>query len=77
VRGKGLLIGVVLEAGYDAAEVTATALGQGLVINAPAPGILRLAPPLTVSVAEVDEAVSLLGSVLGSLRAPAGEPAER
>jgi len=64
VRGKGLLLAAVLEPGLDASAVTLAALGQGLVVNAPVPGVLRLAPPLTVSVAEVDEAVGILGAVL-------------
>ena len=42
VRGKGLLLGAVLEPGLDAAQVTRTALQLGLVVNAgagrPAPG---------------------------------------
>ncbi len=66
VRGKGLLLGAVLEPGRDAVEVTAAALRQGLVVNAPVPGVLRLAPPLTVSIAEVDEAVGILASALES-----------
>jgi len=37
------------------------------VLNAPVPGVLRLAPPLTVSTAEVDEAVGILGVALGSV----------
>jgi acetylornithine/succinyldiaminopimelate/putrescine aminotransferase len=67
VRGKGLLLAAVLEPGLDASEVTRSALRLGLVLNAPAPGVLRLAPPLTVSTAEVDEAVGILGVALGSV----------
>ena len=74
VRGKGLLLAAVLEEGLDAGEVTAAARAGGLVVNAPVPGVLRFAPPLTVSVAEVDEAVGILAEVLASARAaePAG-----
>ncbi len=67
VRGKGLLLAAVLEPGLDASEVTRSALRLGLVLNAPVPGVLRLAPPLTVSTAEVDEAVGILGVALGSV----------
>ena len=45
----------------------ARALRLGLVLNAPVPGVLRLAPPLTVSTAEVDQAVGMLGAALGSV----------
>jgi len=64
VRGKGLLLGVLLEPGLDSAEITTAALARGLVVNAPVPGVLRLAPPLTVSVPEVDEATAVLSAVL-------------
>jgi acetylornithine/N-succinyldiaminopimelate aminotransferase len=64
VRGKGLLLAAVLEPGLDSAEITADALEHGLVVNAPAPGVLRFAPPLTVSTREVDEAMGILGPVL-------------
>ena len=66
VRGKGLLLGAVLEPGLDSAQVTRTALQLGLVVNAPAPDVLRLAPPLTVSTAEVDQAVAILAAALGA-----------
>ena len=44
--------------------------GQGLVVNAAGAGVLRLAPPLTVSIAEVDEAVGILavGARIGGHR---------
>ena len=45
VRGRGLLLGVLLTRPV-AAEVADAALEAGLVINAPRPGVLRLAPPL-------------------------------
>jgi acetylornithine aminotransferase len=61
------LLGAVLEPGLDAGEVTRSALSLGLVVNAPAPGVLRLAPPLTVTTTEVDEAVGILGAALGSV----------
>jgi predicted acetylornithine/succinylornithine family transaminase len=64
VRGAGLLLGVVLEDGLDATAIVADALNRGLVANAPAPGIVRLAPPLIVSTAECDEAAMLLGGAI-------------
>jgi predicted acetylornithine/succinylornithine family transaminase len=64
VRGEGLLLGVVLEPGIDAKAVVRTALERGLVVNAPVPGVIRLAPPLNVSDAEIDEAVAILRQIL-------------
>jgi acetylornithine/N-succinyldiaminopimelate aminotransferase len=64
VRGAGLLLAVELEAGRDAAAVYEELLGRGLITNAVTPTSLRLAPPLTVSNHEIDEAVALIASVL-------------
>ena len=60
VRGAGLLLGVALSEGRDANAVAADLLGKGLIVNAVNTSTLRLAPPLTVSVAEIDEAISLI-----------------
>ncbi|HXY42672.1 MAG TPA: acetylornithine transaminase [Acidimicrobiales bacterium] len=68
VRGEGLLLAAVLAPGIDAKAVVAAALTRGLVVNAPVAGVVRLAPPLTVSDAEIDQAVAILRSVLGGLR---------
>jgi acetylornithine/N-succinyldiaminopimelate aminotransferase len=70
VRGTGLLIGVQLVDGTDAAEVTADLLDRGLIVNAVNATTLRLAPPLTVTEAEIDEAVALLADVLATAVAP-------
>ncbi len=64
VRGAGLLLAAVLEDGLDAGAVYRAALGEGLVVNAPAPGVLRFAPPLTVREEECDEAVARLARAL-------------
>jgi len=64
VRGRGLLIGVVLEEGIDSHALVDAALRAGLVINAPAPGVIRLAPPIVVSAEECDEAIGVLGGLL-------------
>jgi predicted acetylornithine/succinylornithine family transaminase len=66
VRGLGLLIAAELEDGRDAKAVATACLESGLVLNAVTASALRLAPPLTVSDAEIDEAVALLGKVLGA-----------
>jgi acetylornithine/succinyldiaminopimelate/putrescine aminotransferase len=64
VRGRGLLLGAVLEDGLDADAIVKAALHAGLVINAPVAGVLRIAPPLIVSDAEIKEALAILRGVL-------------
>jgi acetylornithine/N-succinyldiaminopimelate aminotransferase len=66
VRGLGLLVAVELEEGIDARAVQADALAGGLVVNAVTPTAIRLAPPLTVEGAEVDEALAILRAALTS-----------
>jgi acetylornithine/succinyldiaminopimelate/putrescine aminotransferase len=72
VRGEGLLLAAEL-AGDFAPAACRAALGAGLVVNAPRPDALRLAPPLLVSDGEIDEALSLLGTVLASMQDGGGE----
>jgi predicted acetylornithine/succinylornithine family transaminase len=69
VRGLGLLLAAELAPGLDARDVQATLLARGLVVNAVTPTALRLAPPLTVSEEELDEAVALLAEVLATTEA--------
>jgi predicted acetylornithine/succinylornithine family transaminase len=65
-RGRGLMIGVALEEGIDAAALGADLLRRGLVVNVPAPSTLRLLPPLLVEPSQVERAVGLIGeSLLG------------
>jgi predicted acetylornithine/succinylornithine family transaminase len=65
-RGRGLMVGVGLDQGIDAAAVGADLLSRGLVVNVPAPGTLRLLPPLVVESAQIERAVGLIGeSLLG------------
>ena len=61
--GQGLLIGVVLESSVSA-DVVKAALTAGLIINAPTPDRLRLAPPLSLSEDEAAHAVRTLWAVL-------------
>jgi acetylornithine/N-succinyldiaminopimelate aminotransferase len=63
VRGRGLLQAVILAQPIAAAVVDA-ALEAGFVINAPRPDVLRLAPPLIITGAELDSFVQMLPSLL-------------
>jgi acetylornithine/succinyldiaminopimelate/putrescine aminotransferase len=63
VRGRGLLLAAELASG-DAKAAYGNLLELGLVTNAVTPTSLRLAPPLTVTEAELDEAVAMIAEVL-------------
>lgn len=63
VRGRGLLRGVVLTQPKAAAVATA-ALDAGFVTNAPRPDVLRIAPPLIITNADLDEFVAALPGLL-------------
>ena len=58
------MVGVGLAEGIDAQRLGAELLRRGLVVNVPAPGTLRLLPPLVVEAAQIDEAVGLIGESL-------------
>jgi acetylornithine/succinyldiaminopimelate/putrescine aminotransferase len=64
VRGRGLMVGVTLAEGRDAAEVATAALEAGLVLNVPGERMLRFLPPLVIGEAEVDEALERLAGAL-------------
>jgi predicted acetylornithine/succinylornithine family transaminase len=63
-RGRGLMVGVGLEEGIDAAAIGADLLERGLVVNVPRPDTLRLLPPLVIDSDHVDQAVGLIGEAL-------------
>ena len=64
VRGQGLLRAADLGSGRDAKAVYGALLERGLVTNAVNATSLRLAPPITTPVEQIDEAVSIIASVL-------------
>jgi acetylornithine/N-succinyldiaminopimelate aminotransferase len=63
VRGKGALLGVVLTAPV-AGELEARLRDAGYLTNAVAPGVLRLAPSLVLTDAQVDAFVAALPAAL-------------
>ena len=64
VRGRGLMVGVSLADGLDAAATAARALELGLVLNVPGERMLRFLPPLVIGDAEVDEALGIVVEAL-------------
>ena len=68
VRGSGLLLGVALEDGIVAGDVASEALSNGLIVNAVNAATIRLAPPLTVSNEEIEEAMAILIDAISTVR---------
>ena len=62
VRGAGLLVAAELAPGLDAKAVAQRCLDAGLVLNAVTASALRLAPPLLVTDAEIDEAAAIIAA---------------
>jgi len=54
-RGKGLMIGVVLNTTENAAGIMKTALDAGLLLNVTAGNVVRLLPPFILTDEEADE----------------------
>ncbi|WTW92903.1 acetylornithine transaminase [Streptomycetaceae bacterium NBC_01309] len=68
VRGAGLLLGIVLTAPV-AGDVADAAGDAGFLVNAVAPDVIRLAPPLVVDDADVDELIAALPEILDAASA--------
>ena len=64
VRGRGLLVGAELD--QPGGPVVERCLARGLIINCTANTVLRITPPLTVSAAEVDQALAILDGALAA-----------
>lgn len=69
VSGDGLLLGVVLTEPV-AAKVQQAALDAGLILNAPTPDRLRLAPPLILTSDEAGIAATALSTILDEVVNP-------
>jgi acetylornithine/succinyldiaminopimelate/putrescine aminotransferase len=64
VRGRGLLLAAMLDAGRSA-DVVAAAMAEGLIVNEVQADAIRFAPPLTVTAGEVEEALERFARALG------------
>jgi acetylornithine/N-succinyldiaminopimelate aminotransferase len=65
VRGKGLMIGIVLQE-PEATRIVEQSMTLGLLCNAPTPSIIRLLPPLIATKEQADECVDILKRVMQS-----------
>ncbi|BBX73645.1 acetylornithine transaminase [Mycobacterium shinjukuense] len=63
VRGRGLLLGIVLTVPH-AKDAEVAAREAGYLVNAAAPQVIRLAPPLIVTEAQLDGFVAALPGIL-------------
>ncbi|MFT5206328.1 MAG: acetylornithine/N-succinyldiaminopimelate aminotransferase [Candidatus Omnitrophota bacterium] len=62
VRGKGLMVGIKLK--KAALPVVQEAMNQGVLINATQGTVIRIAPPLTIEIKEIDKGLSVLKKIL-------------
>jgi acetylornithine/N-succinyldiaminopimelate aminotransferase len=67
LRGAGLMQGVKCRAANT--EVTARLLEAGLLTVTAGDNVVRLVPPLTISPAQIDEALSMFDGVCRALAA--------
>ncbi|MDN6509296.1 MAG: acetylornithine transaminase [Corynebacterium sp.] len=62
IRGRGLMLGVVLTEAHPG--LVGQALAAGLLVNQPAPDVLRLVPPLTVTETDLRESLTTIKELL-------------
>lgn len=65
VRGRGLMLGVVLEREI-AKETVAAGFEHGVILNAPSSSVLRLTPPLVITDDEIREATSHIAASIAA-----------
>jgi acetylornithine aminotransferase len=70
IRGKGLMIGIDLK--VPCGDLMGRAAEAGLLISVTADSVIRLVPPLIMSVAEADEVVAILVPLIRSFLAEKG-----
>jgi acetylornithine aminotransferase len=68
VRGRGLLWGIALSA-PAAKDAEAAAREAGFLVNAATPDVIRLAPPLIITEAQIDGFIAALPGILDGARA--------
>lgn len=66
VRRMGLLVGIQLAEGLDAGAVYRAGLAHGVIVNAPRPDTVRLAPSLLLTEDEVEEFLAAWPAMVGA-----------
>lgn len=69
VRGRGMVAGLVLDSGERADAVSATGFRQGLIIETCGPHgeVVKLLPPLTATMAELEQGIGILDAALAAV----------
>jgi acetylornithine/N-succinyldiaminopimelate aminotransferase len=67
IRGFGLMLG--MELAVPGKQLVLDAIGEGLLINCTHDTVLRFLPPYIATEKEVDQAVKIVGKLLGKLKA--------
>ena len=67
VRGRGLMLGVVLDEAV-AKLVVKQGLDNGLILNAPGDDVIRLTPPLVITDDEIEEAMKRLARAIDAAK---------
>lgn len=67
VRGKGLLIGLEIDDKYPAHEICVKLLDHGVLTKETHHTVVRLAPPLIITKAQIDDAVNAIRHVLSDV----------
>lgn len=68
VRGRGLMLGVVLDREI-AAEAVSSGFDRGVILNAPSPGVLRLTPPLVITDSQIRAAARAIAAAIADAEA--------
>jgi predicted acetylornithine/succinylornithine family transaminase len=68
IRGRGLLIGIVLDESIEARPLVQKALEKHLVIGRAADNVLRLAPPLIVREHTIDRAIEKIEEIIREIK---------
>lgn len=64
VRGTGLMLGLTLSDDVDTAKVVDAAIAQGVILNVPRPGRVRLVPPLVLTVDDAERFLAAFAQAL-------------
>lgn len=71
VRQAGMMIGIELE--FDGADIVASCLEDGLLINCTQGNVLRLLPAMNISLDQIDDGMSILSDAIGKHAASPSE----
>jgi len=67
IRGKGLLIGLEIDAKYDAHHICLELLKSGILTKETHKTVIRFAPPLIIGKKEIDETVKILKMIFSEM----------